>query len=159
LLSVVDNLYNVVRKKEIIRLRKIIRNLKVDLFYAALTKGCWKFGIQYEILVKNIDVLEIKLRRGKKELIIKFHKTLMVFMEDYDRFLATLKRYEVSRGIYITTGVFEQKIINSYRRGVSFDNKVKLEDMTSFGRGQLGWNGRSEDVLKEKTLKLYKYLP
>ncbi|WP_139905497.1 hypothetical protein [Clostridium thermarum] len=158
MISVVDNFYCAVRKKEIIRLKKIINNLKVDTFYLSLTKGCWKFGIQHEILLKNAGVLEIKLYRGRKALIIKFHKTATVFMGDYERFLDMLKRHGINKGVYITSGVFEQKIINSYRRRLRSDNKVKLEDMTRFGRGQLGWSRRSEEILKEKTLKLYKYL-
>lgn len=159
MLSIKDIIYCKMRKKEVRNLKRTIKYLKVDTFYEALTKGCWKFGIQYSILAKNNDTLEIKLCRGKKGVVIKFHKTLMVFMEDYERFLAALSRNSTSRGIYITTGVFEYKIINSYRRGISFDKKVKLEDMFSFGRGQIGLWGKSEEILSAKDLKLYKYLP
>ena len=157
--SIVDKIYYRIRRKELRSLKRAFKIIKVDSFYEALTKGCWKFGTQYNIIVKSNDVLEIKLSRGKKQIVIKFHKTLMVFMDDYERFLATLSRQNVKRGVYITTGVFEHKVIRSNRREIPTEKKVKLEDMFSFGRVQLGLWGKSQDMLRTRKLNLFKYLP
>jgi hypothetical protein len=148
-----------VRRRELRYLKKATKALKVDCVCETLTKACWQFGTQYSIIVKNNDTLEIKLSRGKKEVIIKFHKTLMVFIDDYERFLATLSREKVNKGVYITTGVFEHKVIRNNRREIPTDRKIKLEDMFSFGRRQLGWKGKAEDMLRTRKLNLYKYLP
>lgn len=157
--SLVDKVFYRIRRKELRSLKRALKIIQVDNFYETLTKSCWKLEIHYSLIVKNSDILEIKLCRGKKEVIIKFHKTLMVFMEDYERFVATLSRHNVKKGIYITTGVFEHKVIRNNRSKIPTEKKVKLEDMFSFGRSQIGLLGKSQDMLRSRRLNLYKYLP
>jgi hypothetical protein len=133
--------------------------LKIVKFHESLTKGCWEFGVQEKIFIKNNNMLEIKLSRGEKEVFIRFHKVFKVFLEDYEKFIYTLRKIDVYRGIYITTGEFDRDIINSYSRLADTYNKIILEDGISFGRKQIGWRGKARDIFVYRKFKLDRYLP
>lgn len=159
MLSLIDSLYCSIRKDEIRKLRKIMRRLTVENFFEALTKSCWEFGIQYEILIKNNDLLELKLSGLRRQNIVRFHRCDMVFTDDYERFINTLVRNDVNKGIYITTGVFEFKIVKSHKKLTPSNRKVRLEDCISFCRKQMGFFKREAKILKTRNLRLYRYLP
>ncbi|NLZ47958.1 MAG: hypothetical protein GX895_04075 [Clostridiales bacterium] len=159
MLSFMDSVYCRIRREEAEKLRRFIRRLKVLKFYESLTKGCWEFGVQEKIITKNNDILEVKLSRGEKELLIRFHKCFKVLVEDYENFINTLQENDIHRGIYITTGEFHKDIISNYYRLTGANNKVTLEDGISFGRKQIGWRGKARDILVYKKFKLARYLP
>lgn len=154
-----DSIYCRIRREEAEKLRRFIRRLKVAKFYEGLSKGCWEFGVQEKVLIKSSELLEIKLSRGEKEVLIRFHKTLKVFVEDYVKFIDTLRENGLRKGVYITTGEFEGDIIDDYYRLTGEYNKVTLEDGISFGRKQIGWRGKARDILVYKKFKLDRYLP
>ncbi|MDP4090643.1 MAG: hypothetical protein Q8930_15435 [Bacillota bacterium] len=159
MLSILDSIYCGIKRDEIRKLGKTIQRLSVNSFYEILTKDCWEFGIQYETLVKNNEVLEIKLWGVKRRNIIKFHRCAIVSVEELDKFVNTLERHEVNRGIYVTTGSFELNIIRKQKKAIPSKVKVKLEDGFSFYRKQAGWLGNAVEALKIQNLKLYRYLP
>lgn len=154
-----DNIYCRIRREESEKLRRLIKRLKVVKFYESLTKGCWEFGVQEKIIIKNSEMLEIKLSRGEKELLIRFHKALKVLVVDYEKFINTLRENNIHRGVYITTGEFDRDIIKNYYRLTGEDNIVTLEDGISFGRKQIGWSGKARDIFVYKKFKLARYLP
>lgn len=159
MLSVMDSLYCSIRREEFRKLSRIIRRLTVDKFYEVLTKNCWEFGIQYEILIKNNEILEIKLSGMKRQSILKYHTTAMVFEDEYEKFVNTLARHDIYKGIYITTGIFDFEVIQKSKGVIPSKRKVKLEDCFSFYRKQMGLFRGADEVFKAKNFKLYRYLP
>lgn len=156
--SFINKIYLIIRKKEIFKAKIKLKKVKTDLVLKVLTKICWNCGIQYEIIIKRYDVLILKLTGKKENIIFKYHKTDMVFMEDYQRFLNYIDEYSAQKGVYITTGVFENKILSDLNHFI-FNDKVKLVDCISFIRYQLGLFNDTYKAFTKDTLKFYRYLP
>lgn len=159
MLSLMDDIYCRIRSEEAEKLRRLIRRLKVAKFYESLSKGCWEFGVQERVIIKNDELLEIKLSRRDKEVLIRFHKTLKVLLDDYVKFINTLRENNLHRGVYITTGEFDRDIIDRYYVLTGYGYRVILEDGMSFGRKQIGWKGKARDILVYKKFKLARYIP
>ncbi|GIM30523.1 hypothetical protein CPJCM30710_31890 [Clostridium polyendosporum] len=140
--------------KAILKLKKI----QIDMVFEILTKQCWKYGIQYEIIIKDKLELEIKLI-GKREVVfLKFHKTLVVFKEDYNKFSNLAETLGADKAFYITTGVFQAEVykLNQWKL---FEPRVVLEDNFHFIKKQLWMKRMYNENLKYKKLQFYRYLP
>jgi restriction endonuclease Mrr len=87
-----------------------------------------------------------------------FIKKDMIFLEEFESYLDDLYKYDVTKGVYITTGVFEQRIRDKCSF-IPMYKKIKLVDKYNFIKDQLGVNGKALEVFKENRFKLYKYLP
>lgn len=152
-------LYYKLRKKEIDKAKVVLKKIKMDMVFNAITNNCWKNGIQYETLIKNNEVLVMKLNGKKEVVLLKFHKSDMVFAEDYERLVLIMDELGIKKGIYITTGVFEAKIIKNLKKPFSTFHNIKIENNLAFIRGQLGLTGKAVDIFKYKKLTFLNYLP
>jgi hypothetical protein len=159
LLGHLNNIYSRLRREEIKKAKVLLKKIETDIIFDSITKSCWKNGIQFETLMKNREILEIKLKGRKEAVLFRFHKIEMIFLEDYERFVLNMEVCGAKRGIYITTGVFEGKILKNYKKIFPFYGTIKIIDNFYFIKSQLGFFGTSEEVFKRKNLKLFKYLP
>ena len=123
-----------------------------------ISKICWNNGIEYEAILKKPETLLLLLRGKKDVLLLKFVKKDMIFLEEFESYLDDLYKYDVTKGVYITTGVFEQRIRDKCSF-IPMYKKIKLVDKYNFIKDQLGVNGKALEVFKENRFKLYKYLP
>lgn len=137
-----------------IRLKKI----SIETVLQCISKNCWRFGIQYEVLIKTSDTLVIKIRGKKQCILLRYHKADMVFYDDFCRFLNFLVAENIPKGVYITTGVFEERILK-VKSNPLFRKQIMLEDYRQFIIGQLLFTGQNSDRFKQKKLKFFKYLP
>lgn len=150
MLELFNNIYFRLRKNEIQKGKIRLKRVRTDKVLKILTKSIWKENIQYSVLIKTSEVLIIKLKGKKEEVIIKYHRCDMVFADYVQDFIAILNGNDVKKGVYITTGVFE--------RGIS-NKRVKLEDYKHFLKYQIGILGKIDEIIKKDRLKFFKYLP
>jgi hypothetical protein len=158
-LDVFDKLYSLIRKEELKKSETMLKKMKIETLFDILSKDCWEYGIQYDVLLKRTDTLEIKMKGRKQHIVLKFHKTNRVSLESYLRFLRILTLSEGQRGVYITTGVFEEHIWEQHKRKGALEKRVIIEDSFHFLRSQIGLANNSEDIFINNRLMFYKYLP
>ena len=158
MISLLDRLYYRLRKDEIIKAKNILSKIKIDSVFECLTKCCWKYGIQYEILFKNKEMFIIKLMGRSEIVIIKFHRSEMVLLEDYVAFLSIIGNYHIKRSIYITTGEFEEKITRNEKGNPLLSKENRIEDGCRFIRRQLGLKGTASEIFNYKIFNFYNYL-
>ncbi|WP_052447376.1 hypothetical protein [Clostridium polynesiense] len=136
------------------------KKITIDTVQDLITKNCWEYGLQYEIMIKTPLTLEIAVIGRNKTHYLRFHKAPMIFKEDYIRFESLINNSSYDRGYYITNGVFEgclEKMNhngNFFRRG-----RIKLVDKGDFLVGQHWIKQSSFEAFKFKKLNFYKYLP
>lgn len=137
----------------------ILRKVSIEDIYSNISKSCWLYGIQQQIILKNSDRLIIELISISKKhrLILEYHRCEMVFEDDYDIFENYLCRYDVKKGVYITTGIFEEYLFKKSRH--NFQNNIKLIDGTDFVIKQLCINKNTNGRINKNTLSFLKYLP
>lgn len=145
-------LYLKLRKDEVEKAKAKLNIMNIDTIFQCLTKDCWVYGVQYDVVIKTQDYFIIKLFGRRKDVLIKYHKTDVVFSEDYDRFLYEVNLNESQRGVYITTGVFDFKISKF------FNNKIIIEDNAHFIKYQLGFYATTKEVFYRRKIKFFKYL-
>jgi hypothetical protein len=128
------------------------------MVFKNLTKNCWIYGIQYEVIIKDRLTLEIKLIGKREKVLLKFNKNLVVFKEDYNNFVDLVELMEVDKAYYITTGVFQAEIykLNSWK--LSYP-KIILEDSKAFLKRQLWSKKKYNEHLKYDKLDFNRYLP
>ncbi|GKU26458.1 hypothetical protein [Clostridium folliculivorans] len=128
------------------------------MVFRNLTKNCWIYGIQYEVIIKDRLTLEIKLIGKREKVLLKFNKTLVVFKEDYNSFIDLVELMEVDKAYFITTGVFQAEIykLNSWK--LSYP-KVFLEDSKAFLKRQIWSKKKYNEHLKYDKLDFNRYLP
>lgn len=152
-----DKLYMMLKKEQIDKAVLKFKKIDINIVYELLTKNCWKYGIQYEVIIKTKDLIEVRLYSEREEILFKFHKTPIVFIGEYNNFIDRLRACKVRKGIYITTGVFEEIILKSHSKRFE-GRKVILEDNFHFLKKQI-WLKYKGKPLKFKELQFYKYLP
>lgn len=155
---VIDHLFYTVKKKQVDKSKIILRKISIDKIYEILTKNCWEYGIQLEIIMKSSELIEVRLQGRRESTLFKFHKTNMIFLEDYYRFKNLMEDVEVTEGVYITTGVFEQGIFNitNYHFG---SRKIILQDNFQFIKKQIWMNPRHKNCLVLNCIDFSRYLP
>lgn len=156
-MNFIDGLYAKIRSKEIIKAKNKLKKLTVNTITDSITKNCWKNNIQYDIILKNSEELLIKLDGRGKVWLLKYDKKTMIFYDEFDRFLNYMDIYKAEKGIYITIGFFETKILKSCHH--VFFNDVKLIDNIKFIKEQIGYCKKSDEVLKYGKLNFYSYFP
>ncbi|NMM63243.1 hypothetical protein HBE96_11245 [Clostridium sp. P21] len=122
-------------KSELYRAKTKLKKVSINEVLNNITKSCWNYNIQYEIILKNSDKLIIKLIGREKKLLLKYHKKDSIMMRDYEEFLNWLEHCKIERGIYIATGFFEKKIYSDECN--LFHNKVKKIDVEKFIKKQM----------------------
>lgn len=158
MVTLLNELYYKLRKEEIEKAHIILKMIKVETILQSLTKLCWKYNIQYEVIIKTKDTLTIKLRGNREIVVFKYHKADMVLRENIDSFLSELDKNKAHKGIYLTTGKFE-KLSGLKNRVLVLSRDCMLEDSFSFIKRHLGLKGRVLVKFKEDNLDFFKYLP
>lgn len=153
-----DSLYHELKKEEIEKASTILKMMKIDTILENLSKLCWKYNIQCEIIFKTSKILSLKLSGNKETVMFKYHKTNMVYRKDVDSFMDEMDENYVSRGFYITTGGFAKKNKSSIKSKF-YKNDVILEDSFTFIKNNLGLKGKAEKDFKINKLNFFKYLP
>ncbi len=151
------HIYYWIRKKEIDKAKLKLKKVKTDVVFQAITSNCWKMGIQYDVVIKTADVVIVKFRGSRKNIILKYHRTDMVFVEEVNAFRALIEDSGAEKGIYITTGCFEGKVYKV--KSTHLFQNYKLVDGVHFLSYQLGLVGSYLECLTRKKLKFYKYMP
>ena len=158
MVNIYNKIYFKFRKREVCKAKIIMKKLDLDNIDKGISKICWNSGIEYEAILKKPETLLLLLRGKKDVLLLKFVKKDMIFLEEFESYLDDLYKYDVTKGVYITTGVFEQRIRDKCSF-IPMYKKIKLVDKYNFIKDQLGVNGKALEVFKENRFKLYKYLP
>ncbi|WP_027626747.1 hypothetical protein [Clostridium lundense] len=158
MINIYDKVYFKLREKEVHKAKVIIKRLDIEEVNKRISKICWSSGIEYEIILKNSEILLLLLKGNKDKVLLKFEKKDMVFLEEFDSYLNFFYKYSANKGVYITTGVFEEKIKNRCSI-ISIYKKIKLVDKYNLIKDQLGIKGKATDEIKGGKLNLYKYLP
>lgn len=158
MLALLDSLYYQLKKKEIEKASTILKRMKIDTILQNLSKLCWKYNIQCEIIFKTNDILSLKLSGNTEIILFKYHKAEVVYRKDVDFFMNELDRYNANKGFYITTGEFEFKNKSSIK-SLFCKNDVILQDCFAFIKNNLGLKGKVEKNFKTIRLSLFKYLP
>jgi 2-hydroxy-3-keto-5-methylthiopentenyl-1-phosphate phosphatase len=157
--SLFDKLYNAIRKNEIRCGKIMLRKINIDAVFNALTKECWRNDIQYKTILKDGNSLIIKLIGRKQIVLFRFHKTDMVFDEDYEKFVGLINIYSASKGVYICTGVFEGKVEKNFVSNFHFLNGIKIEDGFHFVKRNLGLRQKAAEIFKNNKFNFLVYLP
>lgn len=135
----------------------MLNKLSIDKIFHDLVKVCWKNNIQYHVILKNNEVLMMYLTGRKDSVLLNFSKEKMIFEETFEYFLTQTLKYNPKRSIFITVGIFENKIIKSPT--LVIHKNIKLVDRYTFIRHQVGFTGNIYNNLKENDFKFYRYLP
>ncbi len=156
--KLLSRIYYELRKEEICKASTRFKRIKIDTILQSLTKLCWKYNIQYEIIIKTSDVLIMKLIGVQETVVFKYHKTNMVVKEDIEFFMNELDEKKAQRGVYISTGEF-QKVEGSILKSLFLKKDCMLEDSTAFIKRHLGMRGTAAKNFKTDRLNFFKYLP
>jgi hypothetical protein len=160
MLRVFDIIYFKLRKKDIEKAKKRFKKLTISKFFEILTKDCWKYNVQYSIIIKTVDLLIVNLTGRRNSYIFIFNKTELVIYEDYRRIVKMIDNYYIKKCIYISTGNFENRIFEEYKRiPRKYKRYLKLIDGFHFIKEQLGWKKNINGILNQYKLKLLGYLP
>lgn len=156
--TLLNKVYYKLRKEEIERASTRFKRIKIDTILLILTKICWKYNIQYEIMIKTSDMLTIKLIGNQETVMLKYHKTDMVLKDDVDFFMNELDENKAHKGVYLTTGRFEQP--KGFRcRDLVIKKDCMLEDSFVFIKRHIGIRGKAASNFKIDKLNFFKYLP
>lgn len=146
------------RKDEIDRAVFKLKKIEIEDVLQGLTKICWKYNIQYHIIIKTHNTLIIKLRGTKETVVFKYHITNLVLRNEIEHFLNDLDVNKAQRGVYITTGEFEFRERFSIKKLLS-KRDIILEDNFDFIKSQLGMSKKAYYSFNADKLKFHKYLP
>ena len=86
---------------------------------------CIKEKLNYEIIEKNNNEFIVEISSSRKKTLIVFHKALAVTIYDYYKFIRLIQDRKIDKGVYITTGVFQQDVYNMAETD-RFINRIKL---------------------------------
>lgn len=154
----IDTIYYKLNKNKVEKAILKFKKISIDKVYEIVTRNCWEYGIQYEVIFKDKNQLEIKLIGRKEIYLIKFEKALAVDIIDYDKFINLVNIVEASKGYYITTGVFQQDVENKNNRLLLL-KKIKLINGYNFIKRQIWLNDKSLNHISYNKLHFFKYLP
>jgi len=108
-------------EKSLMKFRKI----SIKKVSQIIIKECIKEKLNYEIIEKNNNEFIVEISSSRKNTLIVFHKALAVTIYDYYKFIRLIQDREIDKGVYITTGVFQQDVYNMAETD-RFINRIKL---------------------------------
>ena len=108
-------------EKSLMKFRKI----SIKKVSQIIIKECIKEKLNYEIIEKNNNEFIVEISSSRKKTLIVFHKALAVTIYDYYKFIRLIQDREIDKGVYITTGVFQQDVYNMAETD-RFINRIKL---------------------------------
>ena len=117
--------YVLMNSKNIEKSLMKFRKISIKKVSQIIIKECIKEKLNYEIIEKNNNEFIVEISSSRKKTLIVFHKALAVTIYDYYKFIRLLQDREIDKGVYITTGVFQQDVYNMAETD-RFINRIKL---------------------------------
>ncbi|XZL15501.1 hypothetical protein ACSXAC_12770 [Clostridium perfringens] len=135
--------YVLMNSKNIEKSLMKFRKISIKKVSQIIIKECIKEKLNYEIIEKNNNEFIVEISSSRKKTLIVFHKALAVTIYDYYKFILLIQDREIDKGVYITTGVFQQDVYNMAETD-RFINRIKLLNGKDF-------------VLKQRWIKRKKH--
>ncbi|EJT6154430.1 restriction endonuclease [Clostridium perfringens] len=135
--------YVLMNSKNIEKSLMKFRKISIKKVSQIIIKECIKEKLNYEIIEKNNSEFIVEISSSRKKTLIVFHKALAVTIYDYYKFIRLIQDREIDKGVYITTGVFQQDVYNMAETD-RFINRIKLLNGKDF-------------VLKQRWIKRKKH--
>ena len=117
--------YVLMNSKNIEKSLMKFRKISIKKVRQIIIKECIKEKLNYEIIEKNNNEFIVEISSSRKKTLIVFHKALAVTIYDYYKFIRLIQDREIDKGVYITTGVFQQDVYNMAETD-RFINRIKL---------------------------------
>lgn len=117
--------YVLMNSKNIEKSLMKFRKISIKKVSQIIVKECIKEKLNYEIIEKNNSEFIVEISSSRKKTLIVFHKALAVTICDYYKFIRLIQDREIDKGVYITTGVFQQDVYNMAETD-RFINRIKL---------------------------------
>ena len=117
--------YVLMNSKNIEKSLMKFRKISIKKVSQIIIKECIKEKLNYEIIEKNNSEFIVEISSSRKKTLIVFHKALAVTIYDYYEFIRLIQDREIDKGVYITTGVFQQDVYNMAETD-RFINRIKL---------------------------------
>ncbi|MDK0766719.1 hypothetical protein ACV3YC_10945 [Clostridium perfringens] len=117
--------YVLMNSKNIEKSLMKFRKISIKKVSQIIIKECIKEKLNYEIIEKNNNEFIVEISSSRKKTLIVFHKALAVTIYDYYKFIRLIQDREIDKGVYITTGVFQQDVYNMAETDI-FINRIKL---------------------------------
>ena len=117
--------YVLMNSKNIEKSLMKFRKISIKKVSQIIIKECIKEKLNYEIIEKNNNEFIVEISSSRKKALIVFHKALAVTIYDYYKFIRLIQDREIDKGVYITTGVFQQDVYNMAETD-RFINRIKL---------------------------------
>lgn len=117
--------YVLMNSKNIEKSLMKFRKISIKKVSQIIIKECIKEKLNYEIIEKNNNEFIVEISSSRKKTLIVFHKALAVTIYDYYKFISLIQDREIDKGVYITTGVFQQDVYNMAETD-RFINRIKL---------------------------------
>ena len=117
--------YVLMNSKNIEKSLMKFRKISIKKVSQIIIKECIKEKLNYEIIEKNNNEFIVEISSSRKKTLIVFHKALAVTIYDYYKFIRLIQDKEIDKGVYITTGVFQQDVYNMAETD-RFINRIKL---------------------------------
>ncbi|WP_283676987.1 hypothetical protein [Clostridium perfringens] len=117
--------YVLMNSKNIEKSLMKFRKISIKKVSQIIIKECIKEKLNYEIIEKNNNEFIVEISSSRKKTLIVFHKALAVTIYDYYKFIRLIQDREIDKGVYITTGVFQQDVYNMVETD-RFINRIKL---------------------------------
>ena len=117
--------YVLMNSKNIEKSLMKFRKISIKKVSQIIIKECIKEKLNYEIIAKNNSEFIVEISSSRKKTLIVFHKALAVTIYDYYKFIRLIQDREIDKGVYITTGVFQQDVYNMAETD-RFINRIKL---------------------------------
>ncbi len=117
--------YVLMNSKNIEKSLMKFRTISIKKVSQIIIKECIKEKLNYEIIEKNNSEFIVEISSSRKKTLIVFHKALAVTIYDYYKFIRLIQDREIDKGVYITTGVFQQDVYNMAETD-RFINRIKL---------------------------------
>ncbi len=117
--------YVLMNSKNIEKSLMKFKKISIKKVSQIIIKECIKEKLNYEIIEKNNNEFIVEISSSRKKTLIVFHKALAVTIYDYYKFIRLIQDREIDKGVYITTGVFQQDVYNMAETD-RFINRIKL---------------------------------
>ncbi|PWX72752.1 restriction endonuclease [Clostridium perfringens] len=117
--------YVLMNSKNIEKSLMKFRKISIKKVSQIIIKECIKEKLNYKIIEKNNNEFIVEISSSRKKTLIVFHKALAVTIYDYYKFIRLIQDREIDKGVYITTGVFQQDVYNMAETD-RFINRIKL---------------------------------
>ncbi|EIF6168739.1 restriction endonuclease [Clostridium perfringens] len=117
--------YVLMNSKNIEKSLMKFRKISIKKVSQIIIKECIKEKLNYEIIEKNNNEFIVEISSSRKKTLIVFHKALAVTIYDYYKFIRLIQDRDIDKGVYITTGVFQQDVYNKAETD-RFINRIKL---------------------------------